>query len=322
MHNEDRAEVWVLADDRTGNVSQCVGVAEQLGWPFTVKDIRYDAFGRLPNLIRGASLLGVTAASRAGLCPPWPRLVIAAGRRTAPIARWLKRQSGATLAQIMDPGPGGRDEFDMIFIPAHDGYRKGEANVITITGAPHRVTAARLAEQGEAWRERFAHLPRPWVGLVVGGTTKQREFTPELARELGRRTAQLAKGGSILVTTSRRTSPEAEAALRAELPEPLFFHSWRSGGDNPFFGLLALADALVVTGESISMLCEACSTPAPVYVFSPEGMVVPKHARFQHDLYQRNLARPLEPGTVLESWSHPPLNDAGDIAAIIRERCR
>ncbi|HTH16462.1 MAG TPA: mitochondrial fission ELM1 family protein [Magnetospirillum sp.] len=320
MHNEDRAQVWVLADDRTGNTSQCVGVAEALGWPFAVKDIRYDAAGRLPNLIRGASLLGVIEESRAQLKAPWPKVVIAAGRRTAPVARWLKRQSGARLVQIMDPGPGGRDEFDIIFIPAHDAYRKGEPNVSTITGAPHRVTAQRLAEAGELWRPRFEHLPRPWIGLVVGGTTHQREFTPQLARELGKRTAALARGGSILATTSRRTSEAAEAALLPELPEPRFVHSWRAGGDNPFFGLLALADALVVTGESTSMLCECCSTPAPVYVFSPEGMVVPKHARFQQDLYQRGLARPLEPGTLLEAWSHAPLNDAGNIATIIRER--
>ncbi|HLO76995.1 MAG TPA: ELM1/GtrOC1 family putative glycosyltransferase, partial [Magnetospirillum sp.] len=203
MHNDDAAQVWVLADDRAGNVGQCLGVAEALGRPFVVKDIRYGRLARLPNLLRGASLMGVTAESRAGLAAPWPRLVIAAGRRTAPVARWLKRQCGARLVQIMDPGPGGRGDFDLIAIPAHDGKSVTGANVLAITGAPHRVNTAKLAEAAGQWRERFAPLPRPWIGLIVGGTTRQREFSAEMARGLGERVAALASaaGGSVLVTT-------------------------------------------------------------------------------------------------------------------------
>jgi mitochondrial fission protein ELM1 len=319
MHNHD-APVWVLADDRAGNVGQCVGVAEALGLPFEVKSIRYTALGRLPNLLRGASLMGVAAEARAGLVAPWPRLVIAAGRRTAPVARWLKRRSGARLVQIMDPGPGGRSEFDLIAVPGHDGKRLAGGNILPITGAPHRVNPAKLAEAAGQWRARFAHLPRPWIGLIVGGSTRQRSFTPAMADELGRRVASMAaaSGGSVLVTTSRRTGPEAAQALLAALPEPRFAHCWGGEGENPYFGFLALADALVVTGDSVSMACEACATPAPVYLYAPEALVVPKHARLHAELYALGCARPL--GGEWESWSHPPLNAAGAIAEAIRER--
>ncbi|MGE5475196.1 MAG: mitochondrial fission ELM1 family protein [Bacteroidales bacterium] len=323
MRNDTAAEVWVLADDRAGNVGQCLGVAEALGRPFEVKQIRYGRLARLPNLLRGASLVGLDGASRAALTPPWPRLVIAAGRRTAPVARWLKRRCGAKLVQIMDPGPGGRGDFDLIAVPRHDGKGLDRANVLPVTGAPHRVNDAKLAEAAASWRERFAHLPRPWIGLIVGGTTKNREFTAEMARILGERVGALAaaSGGSVLVTTSRRTGEAAETALLAALPEPRFVHSWRAGGDNPYFGFLALADALVVTGDSVSMACEACASPAPVYLFAPAELVVGKHARLHADLYARGLARPLADGTRLEAWSHPPLNAAADIAAAIRKLC-
>lgn len=315
-------DIWVLADDRAGNVGQCLGVAEALGRPFTVKSIRYDRLGRLPNPLRGASLLGVNAESRAGLTAPWPKLVIAAGRRTAPVARWIKRQCGAQLVQIMDPGPGGRGDFDLIAVPGHDGKGLGGGNVLPILGAPHRVTAAKLAEAAALWRDRFAALPRPWIGLIVGGSTKNRTFTPAMARDLGERAAALAAsaGGSVLVTTSRRTGAEAEAALLAALPEPRFVHSWQAGGDNPYFGFLGLADALVVTGDSVSMACEACATAAPVYLFAPADLVATKHARLHAQLYDRGLARPLAAGTRLEQWSHPPLNAAQDIAAAILEK--
>jgi len=310
--------IWVLADDRAGNVGQCLGVAEALGRPFIVKAIGYDGWGRLPNLLRGASLLGVDAASRGGLAPPWPDLVIAAGRRTAPVARWIKRQCGAKLVQIMDPGPGGRGDFALIAVPHHDGKACG-ANVLAITGAPHRVTGAKLAEAAALWRDRFAGLPRPWVAAIVGGDTRKRPFTAQMAADLGRRCTALAAGGSVLVTTSRRTSAAAEQALLQAIPEPRFVHRWASGGDNPYFGLLGLADAIVVTGDSVSMACEACAAPAPVYLYAPDGWVVGKHARLHAELYAQGFARPLPSAAAErgEATAHPPLNAAAVIAAAI-----
>ena len=319
--SSDAAEIWVLADDRAGNVSQCLGVAEALGRSFAIKTIRYDRLARLPNVVRGASLTGIMADSRAGLTAPWPRLVIAAGRRTAPVARWIKRQCGAKLVQIMDPGFPGRDDFDLIVSPAHD-RRKPAANVVEILGAPHRVTEARLTAEGEKWRPAFAALPRPWVAVIVGGATKNRPFPVEMARGLGDNVARLAAsgGGSLLLTTSRRTGAEQEAALARCLPEPRWLHLFGQGGDNPYFGFLALADAIIVTGDSVSMCCEACASAAPVFIWAPEGWVAAKHARLHAQLYQAGLARPLDGAASLAGWERPRLNAALDVARAIGER--
>ncbi|CAA7627804.1 Predicted nucleoside-diphosphate-sugar epimerase [Candidatus Terasakiella magnetica] len=313
--------VWVLADDRAGNVSQGLGVAEALGWPFEVRTIAYDGLARLPNLLRGASLVGVTGASRSGLEAPWPDVVIAAGRRTAPIARWIKRQCGAFLVQIMDPGIPGRDQFDLIVTPAHDRARL-TSNMIEIMGAPHRVTAARLAAEAEAWRPRFAHLPRPWVAVIVGGATRKRPFPVEMARDLGRKVGGLAAaaGGSVLLTTSRRTGAEQGAALAECLPEPRWLHLFGQPGENPYFGFLALADAVVVTGDSVSMACEACASAAPVFLWAPPGWVVAKHARLHAQLYLHGLAKPLDQVQSLAAWDRPRLDAAGEVAQAIHER--
>jgi mitochondrial fission protein ELM1 len=317
----DEGEIWVLADDRAGNVAQCLGVAEALGLPFTVKTIAYDRFARLPNALRGAGLTGVAPESRAALCAPWPRLVIAAGRRTAPVARWIKRRSGARLVQIMDPGFPGRGDFDLIVSPAHDCPKPG-GNVLEVLGAPHRVTPERLAAEAEKWRPAFAPLPRPWVAVIVGGATKNRPFPVEMARSLGESVARLAagQGGSLLLTTSRRTGAEQEAALAAGLPEPRWLHLFAQGGDNPYFGFLALADAVIVTGDSVSMCCEACASAAPVFIWAPQGWAAPKHARLHAQLYRAGLARPLEGAGGLEGWERPRLNAAREVACVIRER--
>ncbi|CAA7613739.1 mitochondrial fission ELM1 family protein [Magnetospirillum sp. SS-4] len=315
------ADVWVLADDRAGNVSQCLGVAEALGRPYEVKAIRYDRLGALPNALRGRGLMGVAGESRVLLAPPWPRLVIAAGRRTAPVARWIKRRSGAFLAQIMDPGFPGRGDFDLIAVPVHDRPRV-DSRLLPIIGAPHRVTAARLEAEAVAWRDRFAHLPRPWVAVIVGGATRRRPFPVAMARALGERVAGLAaaRGGSVLLTTSRRTGTGQERALAESLPGPCWPHLYSQGGDNPYFGFLALADAIVVTGDSVSMCCEACASPAPVFIWAPDGWVAAKHARLHASLFERGIARPLEAADSLAGWDRPRLDTAGDIARAIRER--
>lgn len=315
--------IWVLADDRAGNVAQALGVAEALERPFEVKDIRYSPLARLPNAIQGATRLGVTPETRLALTPPWPDVVIAAGRRTAPVARWIKRQNpDALLVQIMNPGKSGADEFDLIAIPAHDcKLPSGDAsNVMRTTGAPHRVTPARLAAAREVWAPRFAHLPRPLIALIVGGATNRKPFPTSLATTLGEQVAKMAKGGSVLLTTSRRTGAEAEQALLAAIPEPRFVFTWDNTGDNPYMGYLALADAIVVTGDSVSMCSEACATLVPVYIFAPEEMVADKHARLHSDLYVRGFAHPFE--GLSKSSTHPPLNAAHDVARAIEAKLK
>ncbi|TAN56898.1 MAG: nucleoside-diphosphate sugar epimerase, partial [Rhodospirillales bacterium] len=133
--------VWVLADTAAGHANQAIGVAQALGLPFELKPIRYNRFAELPNLMLGARLTGIARETRAGLTAPWPDLVIAAGRRTAPLSRWIKRQSkGCTrIVQIMHPGTGAQ-EFDLIALPAHDAH-PAAANQLRIVGAPHRLTA-------------------------------------------------------------------------------------------------------------------------------------------------------------------------------------
>ncbi len=190
-----------------------------------------------------------------------------------------------------------------------------------ITGAPHRVTDAVLAEAKEKWSDRFAPLPGPRIALIVGGDTKRRTFTPGMAGELGKTASAMAiaAGGSLLVSTSRRTRDEAAAALFNEIGEtPNSVFSWGNEGENPYFGYLACAEAVIVTGDSVSMCSEACAQENPVYIYAPRKLVAHKHAKLHKELYERGFARRLE--GVLENWTHPPLNAAGAIAAEIRKR--
>ena len=315
------SRVWVLADDRAGNRSQCLGVAEALGLEYQVKEITYSPWAALPNSVLGASFIGLHQLSRAQLTPPWPEVVIAAGRRTAPVARRIGRLggSGCGLFQIMHPGAGA-GEFALIAQPNHDQPSQG-GNIIPITGAPHRLTAQRLAQETTTWQGRFDGLARPWVALIVGGSTRRRRFTLDMARELGAQASKLAllAGGALLVSTSRRTGEATETLIDA-ITAPNRIFRWDTGSeeDNPYHGYLALADAVVVSGDSVSMCTEACAGTGPVYIYAPSALTVPKHTRLHAELYQLGYARPLT--GAYEAWSHPPLNPAIEVAAEIKKR--
>jgi mitochondrial fission protein ELM1 len=313
-------DIWVLTDDRAGNRSQALGVAEALGLPYVAKEIGYGPWARLPNVfLGGATLLGIDAASRERLTPPWPALVIAAGRRTAPVALAIKRASGgrSRLVQVMHPGAGSGG-FDLVCVPRHDPECIG-GNVIAITGAPHGLTAEKLSEARARWLPELTALTEPRIAVIVGGSTRRRPFTAAMATELGERVSAMASsvGGSLMVTTSRRTG-EAADALLAAISAPARLHRWGDEGDNPYTGFLATADQVVVTGDSVSMCSEACAVPVPVQIFAPPALITEKHARCHASLYEGGYAHPFS-GEVLEG-SHEPLNAAIEIARAIRER--
>ena len=100
--------------------------------------------------------------------PPWPDLIVSSGRRSALIARTARRRAGGKplLVHVQDPRAGARD-FDLVVAMAHDAVEG--PNVLKVATTLHDVTPERLAAAADAWRERLAHLPRPLIGVVVGG---------------------------------------------------------------------------------------------------------------------------------------------------------
>ena len=164
---------------------------------------------------------------------------------------------------------------------------------------------------------KFNYLSRPYIALLVGGATRRNSFTTAVAADLGRKVSRLAEsaGGSILLTTSRRTEKDARDALINSISVPMELHDWTSNGDNPYLIYLAIADIIFVTGDSISMCSEACATEKPVYIYSLHCKMNSKHKRFHKQLFNLGYARPMPDN--MENWHHQPLNSARKIAEAI-----
>jgi len=299
--------IWVLEDNRAGTAAQALGIAERLGRPFRRVPLRFGPLAALPW--PWPTLAGL--AERADFVPPWPSLVISAGRRAAPVSRWL-RARGAHNVHAMRPGLGAAD-FDLLVIGGHDSPAPAD-NVMRIEGAAHRLTPGALAAAAGAWPE-LAALPRPITGLLLGGPVRGMGMEPGLAAGIARHAAAL--GASVIATTSRRTGDAAAAALAVALsPLPHHLHRWGAPGPNPFTAILALSDHLVVTADSISMLSEALMTEAPLFIAGLDG-VGPRHQSLARGLFAAGLAAPL-------GGTRPPpraaLDETGRVAAAILAR--
>jgi mitochondrial fission protein ELM1 len=220
------------------------------------------------------------------LLPPWPDLVVSCGRRAAKAAIAVKRASGGrTLAvHIQNPlAPLG--EFDLVIAMRHDGV--DGPNVIQIDTALHDVTPEGLAAVADAWQTRFAGLPRPLTGVLLGGSTRRHPFGADQAAELAVRLKATRGPGGLAITPSRRTPDAVKTVLRDAFSGDAGVYFWDEAGDNPYRGILALSDRLVATGDSVSMVSEALASGHPTAVFDLGGGA--RHARFIENLVERGL---------------------------------
>lgn len=179
------------------------------------------------------------------------------------------RREGACVIQVQNPrlSPA---RFDLVIANHHDRLRG--PNVVLTRTALHGVTPALLAQARQEWRPRLAHLPRPLVSVLVGGGNGRFRLGPaEGAALAGELAAMMQRDHvGIALTPSRRTDPAVCHELQRAFAGPDAW-VWDQTGPNPYLGLLACADAIVVTMDSVSMVSEAVATSVPVMVAALPG---------------------------------------------------
>lgn len=318
--NTDRA-VWVVTDGKPGMENQCLGLAEALmasgcAAPVVKRIAPRFPWSSLPPPF-WISPLSAPGPDGDTLSPPWPDILIATGRQTVAPALAIKKASGGrTFCVQIQNQVTGRDRFDLLAIPEHDGIA-GD-NVIATRGALHRVTPEKLTEETQKFAPALAALPRPLVAVLIGGSNRQYTMTETVTRKLAADLAGLCRrhGAGLAVTASRRTGDINAAILRDALSTcPAYV--WNGEGDNPYFGFLGLADAIVATADSVSMVSEACATGKPVYVVELEGGSA-KFARFHDGLRTAGITRAFD--GALESWTYDAPEDTAKVAAEVVRR--
>jgi mitochondrial fission protein ELM1 len=225
--------------------------------------------------------------------PPWPDVLISCGRRTAAVSMAIRKASeGRTLTvQIQDPLAPAR-HFDLVVAMAHDAIRG--PNVVKVATALHDVTPERLAAAAAAWSGRMPPGEGPLTGIILGGPTRGGRFATAEALLAGLK--RLRTGGARLAVVASRRTPDALIAGLAEgFADDAGVLVWDRRGDNPYLATLALADRLVVTSDSVSMISEALATPHPVEVLGQPHNA--RHGRFLAKLEAEGQIAPFTGGS-------------------------
>lgn len=269
MPDKSPPRVWCLLGYKAGDNTQVTALADALGWPWSPIRIHARPWELTTHLALRATLAGIDRSRSSELLPPWPDLLISAGRRNEPVARWIQSQSaGATRLVHVGRPWAPLSTYDLIVTTPQ--YLLPDLPNIRHNRLPlFHHDADALDQEAAALAPQLATLPSPRIALLLGGDSGKFVFTPEKGRRLGQLASTLARAssGSIILTDSPRTPRAAMDACVEAIDVPAFVHRWSADAPNPYRGILASADAFIVTGESMSMLAEARAQRKPLYIF-------------------------------------------------------
>lgn len=291
------------------------------------------------------------------IVPPWPDVVIAGGRKAVGIARYIRRVSnGQTFVCLVQHPKVSFDDFDLVAMPRHDSRNvpspcKGEGQgggqnkntptrpaaqvdlppqgggkIILTHGAPNRITPALLDAARAKWRDTLAPLPGPRTAVLIGGTSKHHRMGAATMDRLIEhvRTLHATRGGSLMITVSRRTPEDLRERLCTAFHLPLEgggarpetgrggenIYLFTGTGDNPYHGFLAYADYIICTTDSTSMISDAATTGKPIEFFPLPG------GSRRHD---RFIAHCRDLGVGVPGATYTPWKDAERVAEVIEE---
>jgi mitochondrial fission protein ELM1 len=270
----------------------------------------------LPGKLAAPVALLALDAKKDRPAPPWPDLLITCGRRATAVSIAIRSASRGRTRTVHIQNPlTALGAFDLVVAMEHDAI--AGPNVISVPTALHDVTPARLAAAARSWRALLAPDGRPLVGVLLGGATKHQPFDVAQVDALIERLQAVrnALSARVAVTPSRRTPPEARRRLAERLADDPDAYVWDFEGENPYLGILALSERLVVTSDSVSMISEALATDAGVEIFGePAGR---KQTAFIGGLIARGLVRPFE-GQLAPPALRAPLDATGLAAQAVR----
>ena len=336
---------WVVSEAIAGTRSQCLGVVGALAeiaereYNTKIHTKIFDVSLHFPwKFLPWPQYFPLSARSFIPPFPvddrPLPDVFIGAGRKAIAASLYMDRFCKSQKnkgdqnvvkpfrVQLQDPRIPPR-YFDLVAAPHHDQLH-GD-NVIVTDGAPNKIDSNFLAEGKAIFDSLFQTLPNPKIAVLIGGRSKAYKIEDSelvaIAHSL-KNLAQNYKAG-VMITISRRSPPNAYALFARILAQEIkggqayLYNPDNPNEQNPYAGLLAWADYILVSADSVSMISEAASTAKPVYILPLKGGNA-KLRRFHDHMMNKGVARLFD--GKLDHWVSPGLRDSHLIARDIIKR--
>ena len=242
-------------------------------------------------------------------------LVISCGRKSVIPSILIKKiKSKIFSIHVQDPKVRFKN-FDAIVAPEHDGL-KGN-NIYNSKGAIHYITEPEITKAKPYLLDKIKS--QKIVSLILGGPNKYYKFDKEELKKIFKiiKSDFVSKGYKIIIIPSMRTPKESIDLAINEMAE--FGYVVNKVDKQAYLSAYALANYIIVTCDSTSMISEAATSSKPIFVAHMKSKR--NNYRFQRffDLFkQMGIIRDL--GEKIETWSYNKHNEAQRIAIKLKKK--
>jgi len=304
----------LLTEGMHGMISQVEGLAKALDLKFIHEKIELSSFWKLipPTLTPAKNFVfknDITTDFN---------IVISCGRKSVIPSIYLKKKYKNKIMNIHIQDPKvALDNFDFIVAPEHDGL-EGE-NVLKSKGAIHYLRENELNENEGYLKPRVKK--EKLVTLIVGGPNKYYDYKDDSIEEIFLKIKDnfIKKDFQLIFIPSMRTPQSVIVKAKNFFNENQIIIT--DVDKKAYLSSLKLADHIVVTCDSTSMISEAAMTGKPIYV--AQMPAIKKNHRFKkfYELFKSlNIIRDLEKS--VDDWSYKKLNETDKISSYIKEQLK
>jgi mitochondrial fission protein ELM1 len=246
-----------------------------------------------------------------------PDLIISCGRKSVIPSILLKKKNPKIFTiHIQDPKVNLKN-FDVIVAPEHDNL-KGD-NVYSSKGAIHYITETEI-EKAKPYLMGKINSQKV-VSLILGGPNKYYSFDDSQLIKIFNKIKSnfVSEGYKVIIIPSMRT-PKASIEL-AKKEMNSCAHIVNSVDKQAYLSAYALANYVVVTCDSTSMISEAATSGKPIFVAHMKAKKNNYRFKKFFDLFKKiGIIRDL--GEKIEIWTYNKHNEAERIATIIKDKIK
>ena len=324
-------KIIAIHDGKGGHKSQLMGVMQDfISEQVEIIQAKSSLLKYLPNFLVEHLLF---LLNKKLLQVKDPNLIITIGKTSTPYAIYLKKQyPQAKLVFLMPSGNLSKKYGDLIFYHSYKNVNYKDPKYIPILSAPHLVNKDALSKSLSEWKDEFNKYKKPIISVILGGDAKKIHLNSAAIDDLIDEIKKIKDivGGSVFISTSRRTGLDNELYFKKQMQEMIsngecFFWGYnekQTEVKNPYLAMLANSNYVIISGESISMISEACSLPSNVgvYIFFSKNFSSKRYIKFHDNMYINNHAKPIK--SFSANWERSSLNSTNLVVEIIKNTIR